>query len=178
MNSPNNVVHILACGPTGAHFKPDGNPIIGVNDAGKWGHAMDYLLFLNNKRQFTPERQEIIIQSKVGQALCIKPVIEDWSAHFKTLLIETHSFPMLAYFNPNTIYHTNTSAFSAMSYAFSVMKANHIVLWGVDFLGHKFLKFSDCAPAFTKFAQVASKYGSKIYRGSKENRLVLELWKE
>jgi hypothetical protein len=171
------VTHVVACGPTGAHLSRDKDHyVIGVNDAAKFGHSMNALLFLNAERQFTLDRQEIIRSTKVEKAICIEPVAKDWAKYWPVEVIKTSNFPQEFYFDPKVIYTTNSSAFTAMSYAFTVLGATDIILHGVDFLGHKFLKFEDSAPAFTKFDKIVRKYGCQVYRGSKENRLVLQLW--
>lgn len=174
------VIAVLGAGPTSAHFqrKNTYDYVIGVNDAGKFGHEMDALLFLNAMRQFTPDRQQTITSTRVSKAICISNVIADFTPYWPTELIRTEALPHPDYFDPKKIYHTDNSPFAAMCYAFAVMGATDVVLWGVDFIDHKFLRFESSAPPFTKYDKLIRKSGGKVWRGHRDMRLVLELWQE
>jgi hypothetical protein len=182
------ICHVIGCGSTSAYFIEVGIPeqgyLIGVNDAGKWGYHFNQLLFLNRPRHFNElengrPRIEVIKESKFGSIICLKNLVEDWQNEFPHKSVM--SLPTLIRWNnshrydPMTVYHSNNSPFTAMSYAATLGFAT-IVLWGVDFRSHKHIKPLDAVPAFSEFAQ--AKHNVRIFKGHKESLLNLPVWKE
>lgn len=173
--------HILGCGPSLFQFSKDfiapGSFIIGVNDSFKLGVPMDVLVFMNWPIQFSAERMEVIQRTETKKVVTLHTMVNDWSKYFMNVEgISTSTMPSYANFKINRVYNTNNSPFAAMSYAVA-NGFKEIVLWGVDFQGHKFLRFQDCAPEYTKFAQIVRPFGVSIKKGSNQSKLVLEIWK-
>ncbi len=171
--------HILGAGPTAAQYKPDGEYSIGVNDCGKFGITPDELLFLNRPRHFNEgHRIEVIRNTNVHKVVTIAHLVDEWRTVFTESNIK--SLPPLTRwrsgerFRMDQTYHTNNSPFTAMSYAVQ-NGFREIILWGVDFIDHKWLTALDCAPAFSQFA-TASGQPAKIYKGSVKSNLVLPVW--
>lgn len=174
--------HILGCGPSLFKFSKDlvapGSIIIGVNDSFKLGVSMDVLLFMNWPIQFHQERMEIIKRTETSKVVTLTPMKTEWEKYFPVVEgISATVMPSKANFKLSQVYHTQNSPFCAMSYAVAVAGAHEVVLWGVDFIGHKFLRYQDCAPEYTLYSQVVRPFGISIKKGSNESPLVLEVWK-
>lgn len=170
------IVHILGCGETGKYFPGHGQGeyVIGVNDSWKFGKVLGSLLFLNRPRHFAGPRLEIIKSTQCSKVVCMSHLVPEWSEYFPAVeaLPNIERWRKLSY-KPGTIYHTNTSPFTAMSYALEIMRAKSIVLWGVDFINHNVLNAVDCVPAFSEFQQAAK---IPIFKGHKDSRLNLPIF--
>jgi hypothetical protein len=170
-------IDILGCGPSGQFYKPSGNRLIGVNDSYKYGHPLSDLIIINAPLQFELQRLSVILETKPGRFLTLDRYADSWrkAGMQEAEIITPVSMPGVAYMRKDGVYFTNNSPFVAMTYAVT-QGATEVVLWGVDFAGHRFLRFQDCAPDFTKYAQWARANGIKIFKGHKSSGLVLEIY--
>jgi len=183
------ICHIIGCGSTGGLYVPGENDyVIGVNDAGKFGYEFNELLFLNPPHHFNEfygsdqkisiSRLDVIRLTTCNNVVCLSTLVNQWLEYFKKVI----PLPQLTrwtgkHFKPSEVYHTNTSPFTAMSYAVRLGFTN-IVLWGVDFNNHKHLTAVDCVPKFSLYAQEVKRFDVRIFKGSSQSKLVLEVWKE
>ncbi len=175
--------HILACGPSGEFYKrqPD-DFVIGVNDAGKWGHKIDELVFINRPRHFLAtkyqaDRLQIIKATKVTQIVTVRDLTEKWKEYFPTTHV--YQLPNIVKWHgkidPGVFYCTNNSPFTAMSYALT-LGFTDIILHGVDFVDHRWIKAPEAAPAYSEFAMRSIHLGCAIWKGHKMSRLNLPIW--
>jgi hypothetical protein len=126
-----NTVHIIGCGDSAKHWSGQG-PSIGVNDAGKWGYKLDSLVVCNRPQQFSKERLETIINTKVENFYSWRSVWMDWFPQWTKINL----VPWYGSINPKQVYSSNTSPFIAISLAY-MLGYDEIVLWGVDMSNHK-----------------------------------------
>lgn len=125
-------VSLIACGESGKLWDGTG-PSIGVNDCEKHGHKVDYLLLLNARGKFGPERLAVI---EATRPITCYSHLEKWNqtfSNFKHIKITQWEGTRI---DPGVIYHSKTSPFAALSLA-AVMGFTEAVLWGVDFKNHK-----------------------------------------
>jgi hypothetical protein len=170
-------VHILGCGPSGIYYEPTGDRCIGVNDADKWSVKFSDLLLINSPVQFTKARLDTIQSTQASRLIVLKSLVNQWQILNKPIEpIQPILFPGNHSIRSDQLYFTNNSPFVAMTYAVRE-GADKVVLWGVDFDGHKYLRFEDCVQDFTRYAQWCSKQDVRIMKGSSKSRLVLEIWK-
>ncbi len=176
---------VLGCGQTG-QYMPEVNDVyvIGVNDSFKFNMSMDSLLFINRPRHFhepsldvpNTSRIEIIKHTYCNQILTLETLAREWSEVFPQAIIRTFTVTRWRKeAQRNQVYHTDSSPFTAMSYAFT-QGFDEIVLWGVDFINHKYLRPEVSAPCFNQFASAVAKQGCNIYKGHKESKLNLPLY--
>jgi hypothetical protein len=169
---------ILGCGDSGYQYRsqPD-DYVYGVNDAGKFGHPLDTLVFINRPSQFSKERLDIIANTRVSRVLCLHTNTVHWDKYFPFC----EKLPMLERWRSagryyrEKVYHTENSPFTALSLAIHE-GYTEIVLFGVDFVDHKYLNPQDCVPQYSQVATKVEQYGIKIYKGSKYSNLNLPLW--
>lgn len=174
---------ILGCGSTGAEMPalPDTH-VIGVNDANKFNKPMNELLFLNSSRHFNEaaiyaegkSRLDIIKESKVSQVVTLHTCLSQWEEIFPGIVRKIAVTRWSKVYQPQTIYHCDSSPFTAMSYAVT-LGFTEIVLWGVDFINHRYLKAESSAGYYSDFASRVS-HKCNIYKGSKESKLTLPVW--
>lgn len=165
-------VHILGCGPTGAYYDNQG-VCIGVNDAGKFGKRLSALLFLNRPSHFPEERLSIIRATQVDVAITYGNLTTMWRPYFDNIVTLPPMQRWTGHYDPGVVYHTNNSPFTAMSYA-AYLGYKEIVLWGVDFVDHRWLKPTDCVPDFQRFRERSR---LNIYKGHKDSNLNFPVWK-
>jgi len=180
-------MNIIALGESAKHWDGSG-PSIGVNDAGMWGHPLNYLLILNTPNQFNPERLEHIKNTK-----CDK-LYTDHASQWEKYIpagVHVHGFNSrqwspsnkLEKISKNYLYHSKTSTFAAISLAFSWGFTN-IILWGVDFKDHKIYKpgndsFINEFTAYKTFWQALQKAGVNLYLGHEGSNLnFLPIWQQ
>lgn len=176
---------ILGCGETGA-FMPDDSVayVIGVNDCNKFGKPIDELLTINRPRHFQMpalyrecSRLTVIQETELKKLTTLTTLAMEWEEYFpgnvQTIGVTRWRKSVIK----EQIYHTDNSPFTAMSLAVSY-GFEEIVLWGVDFIDHKFLKPETSAPAFSQFAFAVSKWDIRIYKGHSKSNLNLELWEQ
>ncbi len=179
---------ILGCGDTGMFMPDEPNAwVIGVNDAGRWGHRIDELLFINRPRHFNERalyvtndvvsRLDIIKATPVKKIVTLKTLAEEWRGIFTEQVATIEVTRWRETFNRDQVYHTDNSPFSAMTYAVANGYTD-IVLWGVDFLNHRYLKAVTSSPAFSYYAMCAAKVGVTIYKGHIDQQLNLPLWQK
>jgi hypothetical protein len=177
------VAHILGCGQTG-QLIPEGGHVIGVNDSGKFNKPINELLFLNRPRHFSEpcdlyphkSRLQVIKETNVKQIVCLETIASEWELHFPGLIRKLTVTRWRKEYTPMQIYHVDSSPFTAMSYAVT-LSFKEIILWGVDFINHKYLKAETSSPAFNQFASAISKQGVVIYKGHESSNLSLPVWK-
>src|SRR5688572_18680672 len=109
-------ISIIACGETGSRWDGKG-PSLGVNDCENHGKRVDYLLLLNARGKFGPERIRVIEATR--HKMCFSH-LNRWAetfTNFKHIPITNwHGTEIL----PKTIYHSKTSPFAAISLAFAL----------------------------------------------------------
>lgn len=125
-------INVIGCGPSAMNWTGKGYSI-GVNDCEKIGKRVDRLIVVN--KDFEPERMNVIQQSRPKDGLWSQMAF--WSSHPRYKLLQTRKFMNVS--RKDTIYHSITSPFIAMSMA-AFMGADDIVLWGVDFTEHPIVK--------------------------------------
>lgn len=182
-----NVISIVGCGDSAKEwFNTQCDLSIGVNDCVKWGHEVDYLMCLNAPWKFQARKENdyndrltIIKNSKPKKFITC---IDEWRKYFPAAeSINPRLFGKWA--TKGNLYHTKTSTFCAMSYAFN-LGAKDIILWGVDFLNHSGLKPGRRETDFeieeyARFADMIDKQGTKVWIGNSETALIkyFEVWK-
>lgn len=173
-----NRVTILGCGETGALWDGKG-PCIGVNDCEKFGKRVDYLLLLNARGKFSPQRLRVIEATR--PKICFSH-LNRWGevfTNFRHIQITKWTGTEI---KPKTVYHSNTSPFAAISLAY-VLGYEGAVLYGVDFKTHH--RFSPGKPdyAFEMIRTEAfchmldEKCGFKVYLGAEGSNLNLPILK-
>lgn len=174
------IINVIGCGATGANW--DGNGYsIGVNDCWKFGKKTNDLIVVNKKPLFSEKRLLTICNSKPVRFLTN---LASWLDEFP----DGEIIPLKRWNGVeldetrNTIYHSKTSPFIAMSLAYDLC-AKEIVLWGVDFVDHH--AFSPGKTGYLqekiRYEQFAKKLAEKnvmVYKGSKESNLNLPIWKQ
>jgi len=174
---------IIGCGETGKYMPVlDSVTVIGVNDAAKFGKPIDILLFINRPRHFNERselehltRLEVIKSTKPKKVVTLPSLLVEWSTWFTGNIELITVTRWRKQIRPNETYHVDSSPFTAMSYAFN-QGYTEIVLWGVDFINHRYLKAETSSPAFSQFAMEAGKLGCKIYKGHHNQKLNLPIW--
>jgi hypothetical protein len=178
-------VSIIACGDSAKEWhKTPYDLSIGVNDCLKWGHEVDYLMCLNAPRKFEPrknngyqDRLSIIKKSNPQKFITC---LEEWRKYwFEVEMINPILFGKRAIHG--ILYHSKTSPFCAMSYAYN-LGAKNIILWGVDMLNHSEYKPGQRVTEFEieqydKFAGMIEK-DCKVWIGNENTALnkYFEVW--
>lgn len=167
-------ITILGCGETGKLWDGEG-PSIGVNDCEKFGKRVDYLLIVNAKGKFSPERLRVIEASRPKMMFSHLKRWEETFSNFKHIPITQWAGTEI---KPKTIYHSKTSPFVAISLAYC-LGYSEAVLYGVDFKTHH--AFAPGKPEFEyeriryeKFiAMLEERCGFKVYLGAEGSNLNL-----
>lgn len=178
-------INIVALGETAKHWDGSG-PSIGVNDASRWGHDLNYLVLLNGPAQFTPERLEHIKNTNCSKVYADWPT--HWEKHFPGKVHEFNSRQWspsnrLEKLSKNYLYHSKTSPFGAISLAYS-WGFTEIILWGVDFKDHKHYRpgddrFINEFTAYKTFCLALQKVGVNVYLGHEGSNLnFLPIWQK
>jgi hypothetical protein len=156
--------------------------VIGVNDAGKFSKRIDDLLFINRPRHFNEPalynegaRIDVIKQTNVKRVITLTTLAEEWRNYFPDQVGTITVTRWRKTFQRDQVYHTNNSPFSAMTYAVT-QRYEDIVLWGVDFNNHRYLKAIEASPDFSEYAFAVSKIGVRIFKGHTDQKLNLPLW--
>jgi hypothetical protein len=169
---------ILGCGLSGADYasQPDDH-IYAVNDAAKFGHNINTLVFINRPSQFPTHRLEVIKTTKAERVFCLHTNSDYWSGYFP----HVQPLPLLerwrsgAKYYKEKVYHTADSPFTAM--CLSIHEGHKdIVLFGVDFVDHKYLTAIGSVPAYSQVARRVEQLGVKLFKGSEYSRLQLPVW--
>jgi hypothetical protein len=177
--------HIVASGETAKHWDGQGFSI-GVNDAWKWGHKLNWLVCINHPSKFSnePERMKIIKNSTPERFFSHT---ESWRHNFPNMqkIRLTRPYGRL---RRGVYYHSSTSPFAAMSVAFNNLdNLKELVLWGVDFQNHKVFhpKSRSHRPeidAYKRLCEGLNKHGIEIYLGAPgsalESFLKVKEWKK
>lgn len=168
-------VHVLGLGPTLQHFKPDGNLTIGCNDIFRTV-ATDFLIVVS---RLSPARADIV---RASHPKVLLSQMQLWHSH-----PSWEKLPDLTKWRPNKpndvskyLYSSNNTPFIACSYAFKYMGATEIVLWGVDFTDHQYIKdeaLKETILAFSQLADALKQKGCNLVLGIKGGNLTLEAWK-
>ena len=151
---------VLGCGPSGASWDGKGY-CIGVNDCLKFGKPVNALVCVNST--FEPERMKIIRETVAKDGFYSQ--LQHWAGHPDFVRIHTEPFRLT--FDPNTIYHSKTSPFIAISIA---AKQGHkeIVLYGVDFDNHPVVKdhvLANEVETYLRFIRLLRLRGVNVYLG-------------
>lgn len=171
-------IHIIGCGDSAKHWKGE-SPSIGVNDCFKFGYNPTYLVILNSPNQFTPDRLQIIKNTKPHKVYTDNPI--SWGRVITDIPI--HHFNSRQWSNSNRLqklsknylYHSKTSPFAAISLAYS-WGFTEIVLWGVDMVDHKTYKPGNGAyinehASFKSFTMSLKEHGCNVYLGKEGSNL-------
>lgn len=156
------ICHIVACGPSGAHWNGEGYSI-GVNDCAKWGHKVDNLIVVNSLNSF-PARKKIVEDTRPREKLF---GISCWCHH--------PSYQHIGYMNAwrgrlekGKIYKSISSPFIAVTMAYR-MGYDKIILWGVDFINHQSIWGSKADREVLKYADLQRALrakGASMYLGA------------
>jgi len=126
-------IHVIGCGDSAKNWDGSGYSI-GVNDAYKFGHALDELILVNHPSKFNERLNTILAGGKAnayGKVFSHKP--GDWK---ELGAVELPLSPFSNRVRIGSIYKTGgTSTFIAISKAFN-FGASDIIVWGVDFISH------------------------------------------
>lgn len=173
------IVSVVACGASAQYYDGSGFSI-GVNDAFKWGHKLNFLLVVNHPTKFRsePERFDTITQSKPEKFISHSSAWRTWFPNLE--LIRLYTYHSRA--DKFRIYHSQTSPFVAISYAVT-MGATDIILWGVDFIDHKIFRAESKkqryeVDVYHQFINSISKHGVRVWLGAEGSALELPLWKK
>lgn len=171
------VVHVIAAGDTARHWDGSGFSI-GVNDAFKWGHRLNYLVVVNHPSKFKnePERLSNIINAHPEKFFSHTTAWRQWYPMMTP--IKLRSFWGRA--NRKHIYHSETSPFVAMSLAFH-LGATDIILWGVDFVNHSIFREGSKKQQrevenYQAFIKSLEAQGTKVWCGDEGSALNLSIW--
>lgn len=161
------LIHVLGLGPTLQEYlskQPDGITV-GVNDAAKYN--TDYVVVIDKPHLFPEGRKKVIEQYK-GKLVSCCP---EWHPHD---LIKLAAYKEGRKRQPGKYWSCFTSAFVAIDYAFTKLKAKDVVLWGVDIKGHHQLGqyFDLIEGRLLDYAK-----HKRLYKGSKDCPLNLPIWK-
>jgi len=168
-------VHIIGCGSSASNWDGHGNSI-GVNDCWKFGKPTGSLLLLNRKATFTPDRINVIEESK---PTLFYSNLEEWRKPFRDMrLITTTRWNNVLL--DNVIYHSKTSPFCAISLAFN-LGYRTMILWGVDFVDHPHWSpgkhgFDNEKLMYHSFIKVLKTKGAKVYAGCYGSTLELPIY--
>lgn len=187
------VVSVVACGESAKEWhKVPFDISVGVNDCVKFGCEVDYLICVNAPFKFEPtkkndyiNRLETIVNSKPKKF--ITSLCTEWKKYRGELQCrEMHCIKLNRfgkYLNKGIVYHSKTSPFIAMSYAFN-LGAKDIILWGVDFVNHKDFKPGQRGTDFeieeyARFAGLLKDQGCNVWLGNNETSLskYFKVWK-
>lgn len=142
-------VHVCGLGPSLKNFKPDGNFSIGCNDIFRTVET-DFLIVVS---RLPIARADIVRASRPKVLLSSMSI---WQRHpcYEPL-------PAMMRWRDNKrndinmgLYYSNNTPFIACSYAYKYLQAKEIVLWGVDFLDHPYLKDDALLKTWTDFKQL------------------------
>lgn len=180
-------VSIIGCGNSAKEwFKIPCDLSIGVNDCFKFGHRTEYLMCLNAPWKFQSRKEngynDRLVVIKNSNPNKFITCIDEWRKYFPAAeSINPRLFGKWA--TKGNLYHTKSSPFCAMSYAFN-LGAKDIILWGVDFLNHGTLKPRHRETEFemeeyARFADMIEKQGTKVWIGNSETALnkYFEVWR-
>lgn len=174
-----NHINIIGCGETGSQWDGKG-PSLGVNDCEKHGKRVDYLLLLNARGKFGPDRIRVIEATR--PKMCFSHLAR-WGETFTNF----HHIEITKWLGteikPKTVYVSKTSPFAAISLAY-VLGYTEAVLYGVDFNTHK--SYSPGKPDFEyeriryeKFCEMLNeRCGFKVYLGVEGSKLNLPKLKQ
>jgi len=169
---------IVACGSSAKHWNGSGYSI-GVNDSFKWGHKINDLIVVNHPGKFSnePDRFKTIVESKPDRFISHTWM---WKAHFPDM-IKIHPSKYHVRIRQGNYYSSVTSPFVAISHAFNI-GAKEIVLWGVDFIDHRYYKKGTKEQSrevdnYRRFIQALERHGVKCYLGADGSALNLPIWK-
>jgi hypothetical protein len=137
-------VFVIGCGDSAKDWhKTPHDYSIGVNDCIKFGHHPNTLILVNAPHKFQPTKENGY-QNRLAVIKTTKPqeVISNdrgiWAKHFpdRTVReIKTQTFFKADWFRKDIYYHSRTSTFIGISYAYN-LGAEKIVIWGCDLLNH------------------------------------------
>lgn len=134
------IISVIGCGDSAKEwFKTPCDLSIGVNDANKFGHEVNYLVVVNSPLKFFPsvknghvDRLKTITDSKPERFFCHS---SNWKPYFpKYELLSMRTF--IGSYRKDRIYSSKTSPFVAITLAAS-LGAKDIILFGVDMLNHE-----------------------------------------
>lgn len=173
-----NTIHILGLGQTAANYHGHGFSI-GVNDCFRF-HKTNYLLCINAPQKFSPERFEIIKNSRPEKFFAHNMQWKPYQPNFEFIGDSTLKPFYSGYLDGKSIYHSKTSPFSAMSLAYN-LGAKEIILWGVDFKTHKYYSPSTGhlpaeLNAYIFLIESLGHQGTKVYLGCEGSELKLPVY--
>lgn len=133
-------VNVLGLGDSLKTF--EGGLSIGVNDI--WSrYKTDYLVCVDYRNRFTPERLKTIDNSK---PIKFYSQLTDWSDRrdFEKIELQIDYPNYICQLNIKTVPKSLCSPFVACAIAYKYLKATEIHLYGVDLVNHPLLKQGQC----------------------------------
>jgi hypothetical protein len=141
------IVSVVGCGESAKNwYKTPRDYSIGVNDCFKFDEHPNTLILINAPFKFEPtkdnnyiDRLSVIKRTKPAEVLTNDRGL--WSKYFNCAVEEVR---MQKFWKPEltqkgNLYHSNTSPFVAINYAYNI-GATEIIIWGVDFKTHRDFK--------------------------------------
>lgn len=161
--------NIIGLGASAQHWPGEGFSI-GVNDAGKFGHPINWLVVVNHPSKFSkePDRMATIVNTKPERFFSHT---YQWRQYFPSME-HLRLTNLSGKVRKGIYYKSNTSPFVAMSLAFNLVDGlEELVLWGVDFTDHK--TYHPGTRHFTReiyeyklLCQALNKVGVQVYLGA------------
>lgn len=168
------VCHIVGIGPSLKHYKRDGNFSIGCNDCFRYVET-DYLVVVSN---LDPKRAAVVNASRPKKLLTF---LSRWATHPSHEHIgqlhpwKSHRANMM---NQGIVHSSNNTPFICASLAYN-MGYREIVLWGVDFTDHPYLRGEALNKTVVDFDQLQKEFvknGASMFLGSPGSILSFDLW--
>lgn len=133
-------INVLGLGDSLKLF--EGGTSIGVNDI--WSrHKTDYIVCVDRKDRFTPERLKTINESS---PLKFYSQLSDWDDRrdFEKIELQIDYPNYVCQLNIKTIPKSFCSPFIACAIAYKYLEATEINVYGVDLINHPLLKADQC----------------------------------
>jgi hypothetical protein len=174
------IYSVVGCGESAKEwFNTFCDVSIGVNDCFKFGHQVDYLLCVNAPFKFLPTKannytDRLSTIRKSNPQKFLTSLCYEWRKYRQDLqCMKIQRFGK--HLNKESVYHTRSSTFIAMSWAYK-QGAKDIILWGVDFLNHADFPVEQRATQFEieeyrRFADMIEKEGTKVWIGNENTGL-------
>lgn len=178
-----NTVFVVGCGESAKDwFKTPYDYSVGVNDCIKFGQHPNTLILVNAPHKFQPTKDNGY-QDRISVIKSTKPqeVITNsrnlWAKYFNCNVeeVRTQSFIKPEWFKKGNHYHSKTSTFIALNYAFN-LGAEKIVLWGVDLVKHPHFPVGDRETdyeigQYAKLISAIQRQGTEIFIGNENTVL-------
>lgn len=161
-------VLVCGCGSSLSDVVSPGRYItIGVNDVGRLFQP-DYLVVLNPRQQFRPDRFKFVEQSRAG---ALFTQLDLGIHHPNIVRFRLGKFAGADFADPNTLDYTRNSPYLGVCLAVH-MGAKRIGLIGVDFTDHHFFAATGRHPLTQDFARIDREY-SALYAACRNREIEL-----